>query len=140
MAGIQGKEPRVQAGRLSALLLLVAISVAGCAEVQSIFGPSPATVPPVKRETPPPVLSPQVGRKDEDRLKQEANGKIQRAEHTVQQVDQRKLAKDQQETYATIRSFIASAREALSARDMPKANNLAEKAQVLADDLLRTLR
>lgn len=131
---------RAGAGRLSALLLLVAISVTGCAEVQSIFAPSPPKAPPVKKETPPPVLSPQLGREDEDRLKQEANGKIQRAEQALQQIDQRKLAKDRQETYATIRSFIASAREALSARDFPKASNLAEKAQILTDDLLRTLR
>lgn len=131
---------RAGAGRLSVLLVLAAISVAGCAQLQSIYAPSSPTVPPVKREPPPAVLSPQLGREDEDRLKQEANGKIQRAEQTVKQVDQRRLAKDQQETYATIRSFLASAKEALSAQDFLKANNLAEKAQFLADDLLRTLR
>ena len=123
----------------------------GCAQVPSIFGPSQPVVPPVKRETSPPpsppppspvppVLSPQVGREDEERLKQGTSARIQKAEDTVARVDQGKLAKGQQETYGTIRSFIASAREALSARDFPKANNLAEKAQALADDLLRALR
>jgi hypothetical protein len=140
MAGIQGKKLRARVGRLAGLLLLVAILVAGCAEVRSIFAPPPPKAPPVKRDIPPPVLSPQMGREDEDRLRQEATGKIQRAEQTVQQVDQRKLAQDQQDTYTTIRSFIANARDALLRRDFLRATNLAEKAEVLADDLLRSLR
>jgi hypothetical protein len=142
MAGVRDKEPRRRGGRLSAFLFLIAISVTGCGELSSISAPPPpkAPPPPVKRETPPPVLSPQMGRDDEERLRQEANGKIQKAEQTFQQVDQGKLAKDQQETYATIRSFIGNAKEAISARDFVRASNLAEKAQLLADDLLRTLR
>jgi hypothetical protein len=92
----------------------------------------------MKSVTPPPVLSPQMGQAEEERQRQETNGKIQKAEQTVQQVDQSKLAKDQQETYATVRSFIGNAREALSARDFVRASNLAEKAQLLADDLLRS--
>jgi uncharacterized protein with von Willebrand factor type A (vWA) domain len=122
-------------------LAVVAGVVTGCAEVRAIFAPPPAPPPPAKRESlPPPVLTPQVGRGDEDRLLREANERIQKAEQTVQQVDQKRLVKDQQETYATIQSFIANAREAASARDFLKANNLAEKAQILAEDLLRKLR
>ena len=94
----------------------------------------------MKKEIPPPGLSPQLGRAEEERQRQEANGKIQKAEQTVQQVDQSKLAKDQQETYATIRSFIGNAKEALSVQDFLRASNLAEKAQLLADDLLRTTK
>jgi hypothetical protein len=86
------------------------------------------------------VLTPQMGRGDEDRLLREANERIQKAEQTVQQLERKRLVEDQQETYATIRSFIASAREAASAQDFLKANNLAEKAQILAEDLLRNLR
>jgi hypothetical protein len=81
-----------------------------------------------------------MGRQDEDRLLREVNEKIQKAEQTVQQVDRNRMVKEQQEMYATIQSFIANAREAASARDFLKANNLAEKAQILAEDLLRNLR
>lgn len=142
MGGVQGEKPRTRAGRLSGFLFLVGISLAGCAEMSSIFAPRPpkTTPPPAKKETPPPVLSPQMGRAEEDLQRQEVNGKIQKAEQTVQQVDQSKLAKNQQDTYATIQSFIGNAREALSARDFVRASNLAEKAQLLADDLLRSLR
>jgi hypothetical protein len=86
------------------------------------------------------VLSPEVGREDEDRLKREASGRIQKAEEMIRQVDQKKLAKEQQETFATIQSFLGKAKEALSAQDFPRASNLADKAAVLAEDLVRTLR
>jgi len=128
---------------LGFLLLLLAISVTGCAEISSVFAPPPPKAPPPrpKSVTPPPVLSPQMGQAEEEHQRQEADGKIQKAEQTVQQVDQSKLAKDQQETYATVRSFIGNAKEALSAHDFVRANTLAEKAQLLADDLLHsTLR
>lgn len=126
--------------RVFRLVLLVPVVLAGCADLQAILAPPPPKMPPVKRESPPPVLSPQVGREDEDRLRREANSKIRKAEQIVQQVDQKKLAKDQQETFSTIRSFLANAREALTARDFLRATNLAEKAQILAEELVRTLQ
>jgi hypothetical protein len=142
MVGIQGKKPRTRTGKLSRVLLLMAISAMGCAELSPPSAPpaSRASLPPEKSVTPRPVLSPQSGRAEEERQRQETNGKIQKAEQTVLQVDQSKLAKDQQATYATVRNFIASAKEALSAQDFPRATNLAEKAELLADDLLRNVR
>lgn len=125
---------------MSRLAFVLAALLAGCTDLQAIFAPPPPKAPPVKREAPPPVLSPQVGREDEDRLRREANSKIQKAEQIVQQVDQKKLAKDQQETFSTIRNFLASAREALSARDFLRATNLAEKAQILAEELVRPVQ
>jgi hypothetical protein len=86
------------------------------------------------------VLSPEVGRADEDRLKREANGRIQKAEELIQQVDQKKLAKVQQETFSTVQSFLAKAKEALSAQDFLRAFNLADKAQVLAEELVHSLQ
>ncbi len=125
--------------RLGAVFLM-AVMAAGCADLQAIFAPPPPKTPPAKRESPPPVLSPQVGREDEDRLSREANARIRKAEQTVQQIDQKKLAKDQQGTLSTVRNFLANAREALTARDFPRATNLAEKAQILAEELVRTLQ
>jgi ABC-type transporter lipoprotein component MlaA len=86
------------------------------------------------------VLTPQVGQEEEDRLRREANTKIQNAEQMVQRVDQSKLLKEQQDTYTTIRSFLVAAREALSVKDFLKASNLAEKAQVLVQELVQTIR
>lgn len=140
MAGGGGSRVRRAVMRRLGAVFLMAVMAAGCADLQAIFAPPPPKTPPAKRESPPPVLSPQVGREDEDRLSREANARIRKAEQTVQQIDQKKLAKDQQGTLSTIRSFLANAREALTARDFPRATNLAEKAQILAEELVRTLQ
>ncbi len=66
--------------------------------------------------------------------------KLQKAEDAAAHVDQGKLSKDQQETFSTIRSFIAGAKDALAANDLPKAGNLVDKAQTLTDDLLRAAK
>ena len=46
--------------------------------------------------------------------------------------DGRRLRGDQQESFLTIQSFLAKAREALSARDVQRAFTLADKAYLLA--------
>ncbi|MBI4574510.1 MAG: hypothetical protein HY713_14630 [candidate division NC10 bacterium] len=132
------------AARLPGVVLLVAVLLMGCADLKALLAPTPPppSAPPVKKApaTPLPVLSPQVGREDEDRLKREASSRIQRAEQIVQQVDQGKLVKEQQETFSTIQSFLAKAKEALSTQDFQRAFNLSDKAQVLAEELVRNLR
>ena len=70
----------------------------------------------------------------------EATSKIQGAERTLLSIDERKLTSDQQETFHTIQSFLAQAKAALSRKDFPKAINLAQKAQVLSDELSRDPR
>jgi len=128
---------------IAVLSLLLAT---GCAQIQSIFAPSPPPLPrsprpaqPERRE-PPPLLSPQVSPEQEGRLMDEANAKIQGAERTLQSIDTGKLANDQQETYQTIHSFLSQAREALSRKDFPQALNLAQKAQILSSELSKALR
>lgn len=86
------------------------------------------------------MLSPQVGPRDEDRLRREANSRIEKTEQLVAQIDRNRLAKEQQENYSTIQNFLTHAKEALAARDFPRASNLADKAQILAEELLRSVR
>jgi hypothetical protein len=86
------------------------------------------------------VLSPQVGQANEDRLKQESSGRIQKAEDIIRQIDQKKMNKDQQDTFSTIQSFLANAKEAITAKDFLRASNLADKAQILAEELFRALQ
>jgi hypothetical protein len=108
---------------------------------------TPAPAPPVTKEQvpppaspPPAVLSPQVGRADEDRLKRESSGRIQKAEEIIKQIDQNRLNKDQKDTFSTIQSFLANAKEAITAQDFLRASNLADKAQVLAEELFRAIQ
>jgi hypothetical protein len=149
---------------------VIAVTLAGCADLRRLVSPPPPTeLPPARREpsppapppppppparrepsppapppppppSPPPVLSPQVDHGDEDRLRQEASTRIQKTEQIVAEIGRRRLVKEQQETFSTIRNFLASARDALAVRDFPRASNLADKALVLAEELLGSLR
>lgn len=89
---------------------------------------------------PPAVLSPQVGRANEDRLKRESTARIQKTEEIITQIDQKKLSKEQQDTFSTIQTFLANAKDALVAQDFLRAFNLADKAQILSEELYRELQ
>jgi hypothetical protein len=98
--------------------------------------PPPATIP---EPTPaPPVVSPRVP--DEERVAQEVNVRLARAGHIVAEIDPARLGGDQREIFWSIQAFLGRAREALSARDLPRAQVLAEKAARLADDLAASVR
>ena len=83
------------------------------------------------------MLSP--GVEDEQRMRREAQKRIDGTERLVRQIDQKKLVGQQQQNLETIQSFLAKAKEALSARDLQRAFTLADKAYLLADELSRTL-
>jgi hypothetical protein len=134
-------------------VLLLAVISGGCAEKKATVIPASPLRPqrprpvkkepsPVKKEaTPhPTILSPRVGQEEEDRLKQEATSRIDEAERMVKQIDLNRLAEEQRGTLLTIQSFLSKAREALSLEDFLRAFNLADKAQILALELVNTLR
>lgn len=147
-------------GRLSALTLVLLAVFGGCARLQAIgrLGPSPpasslpeAPLPapsptaPVKSEPPkpappPPVISPLLSRPEEERLRRDATVRIDNAERIVKQISDRRLGVDQQETLSTIQSFLIKAKQALSTQDLQQGFNLADKADALAQELIRTTR
>ena len=127
--------------------ILLASVVAACAEKKAA-PPSPSVAPrtpraprPVKKETPPPapLPLPQLSLEKDDQLREEAKGKVEGAERIVKQIDQNRLAKEQQDTFLTIENFLLKAKEALTVKDFLRAFNLADKAQILAEELLQTI-
>ena len=98
--------------------------------------------PSVKKEPEvvPPVLAPQVGKQDEEQLRREAGTRMQRAEVLIGRIDEKKLTKDQQEQFLTIQSLLKNAKEAIEAKDLARASNLAEKARILAEELAQAAR
>lgn len=96
--------------------------------------PAPAP-PPVPADTPPPVLSPVLSAVDEQKLRAEAQQRIDGAEQRLRQIDQAKLASSQQDSLRTVQSFLDKAREALQAQDVQRAFTLADKAFLLANEL-----
>lgn len=134
-------------------VILLVVMLGGCAEKKATVIPASPQRPqrprpvkkepsPVKKEDlpPPTILSPQVGQEEEDRLKQEAKSRIDGAERLVKQIDQDRLVEEQRGTLLTIQSFLSKAREAISLEDFLRAFNLADKAQILAQELLNSLR
>ena len=110
--------------------------------------PPPASTPtpprtvaiPKEPPTPAPVLAPQASAEEEQRIKGQAERRIEGTEKLVQRIDPSRLAREQQENYKTIQSFLAKAREALSGRDVQRAFTLADKAFLLADELSKAPR
>jgi hypothetical protein len=70
-------------------------------------------------------------------LRQEVESRLQKTEGLLARLDPQRLGKEQRDTLATIQSFVANAREALSAQDLPRAVTLASKAELLAQDLVK---
>jgi len=101
--------------------------------------PAPAP-PPVPADAPPPVLSPVLSAVDEQKLRAEAQQRIDGAEQHLRQVDPAKLASGQQDSLQTVQSFLDKAREALRTQDVQRAFTLADKAYLLADELARRPR
>jgi hypothetical protein len=104
--------------------------------------PSPAPPPPRSAAIPrePPVLAPQASAEEEQRLKTQAERRIEGTEKLVQRIDPARLPREQQENYRTIQSFLVKAREALSTRDVQRAFTLADKAYLLADEMSKAPR
>ncbi len=104
--------------------------------------PAPAGPPPrsaaIPREAP--VLAPQASAEEEQRLKAQAERRIEGTEKLVQRIDPARLPREQQENYRTIQSFLVKAREALSTRDVQRAFTLADKAYFLADEMSKAPR
>jgi outer membrane biosynthesis protein TonB len=99
--------------------------------------PAPRTAA-IPRE--PPVLAPQASAEEEQRLKTQAERRIEGTEKLVQRIDPARLPREQQENYRTIQSFLVKAREALSSRDVQRAFTLADKAYFLADEMSKAPR
>jgi hypothetical protein len=140
-----------------AILVVLAVSVMACAPMYEIALPAPTAPPPRTTSLPPPapptpvvpppasvppprpqVLSPQL--EDEQRIQRQAQSRIDEAERLVRQIDQKKLAGEQQQNFLTIQSFVTKAKEALSQRDVQRAFTLADKARLLAEELSRKTR
>ena len=133
------------------LMLLSLVLATGCAQIETLLKPTPHPRPPRHQEAPPsrarpehleppPRLAPQVDSDREKRLMEEVNTMIQRADRTLLSIDQQKLKADQSETYQTIQSFLAQAREAATNKDFQQAMNLSQKAHVLSDELSKAVR
>ena len=116
----------------------LAAVLTGCAERRTIV---PPPKPAVEKAAPPaPVLSPEVSPEEAERLSRETMARIDATEELVRPIDGKSLPPDEAETYSTIQNFLAKAREALGRRDLQRALTLADKAHILAEELVKAHR
>lgn len=98
---------------------------------------SPTPAPKASSQSPPHV-APRVD--NEERVAREISARLVRAGQVIEQIDPAKLAKEQREMFSGVQDFISKATEALQAKDVPRAQILADKASKLADDLALALK
>lgn len=143
------------------LVLLLALTIGGCAARRPETIPAPPSAPSPAGKVPttkvprrpapsvqdtkpapkapdveePLLLSPAMAEEHRDKMESDVTTMIQHTEQLVARVHLNRLTTQQSETFSTIQSFLSKAKEALHQKDMPRALNLAEKAQTLAHDL-----
>jgi hypothetical protein len=90
-------------------------------------------------EHPAPQISPQISATDQSIYARKTSEDISAAERNLQQTNGKKLSAAQQDLADKIRSFVAQSRDASKSGDWNRAQNLAQKARLLANELLNSL-
>lgn len=87
----------------------------------------------------PPQISPQISPADQEAYQKRTNDSISEAQKNLQHTSGHQLSSSQQEMVDKIRAFISQAQDAVQSDDYPRAQNLAQKAQLLSVELVNTL-
>lgn len=101
--------------------------------------PTPATQPEPETtapKPPAPQMSPRLTPAEQVAYRQQTQEAIAVAEKNLQAVSKRKLSAAQQDIAGKVRGFLGQAQEAMAIADWVRALNLAQKAQLLSQELL----
>lgn len=90
-------------------------------------------------EHPAPQISPQISPTEQSQYARKTNDDIAAAERNLQQTNGKSLSAAQQDLADKIRSFLAQSRDASKGGDWDRAQNLAQKARLLSNELLNSL-
>jgi hypothetical protein len=104
--------------------------------------PAPVAAVPEPPQPSPAVATPQITPvltvADQQRLTRLTSDQIRVAERNLQTATGRRLNSVQDDLYQKVQGFLSQAHEAIRANDWVRAQNLAEKAQVLSADLVKS--
>jgi hypothetical protein len=87
----------------------------------------------------PPTIVPQLTPQEAEAAEQQTNVSLSIAERNVSATRGRSLNPQQSDLVSKVRSFVSEAREAAHNGDWMRASNAAKKAQVLSEELARSL-
>jgi hypothetical protein len=88
---------------------------------------------------PAPQISPQLSPADQQVYERKTNEDVAAAEGNLQQAKGKQLSAAQKDLQEKIRSFLAQSREASKTGDWARAQNLAQKARLLSNELVGSL-
>lgn len=100
---------------------------------------APAPQQPAANEAAVPQLEEILSPEQRQAFNEAIDRNLARAQRSVEVLQGRRLNREQRTNLARVRTFIQQATESRKV-DLPRAKNLAERAGVLADDLLRTVQ
>lgn len=83
------------------------------------------------------AIGPDISSAEAARDRQSTTKLLDTTENELKRVDSNNLSSDQQAMLAQIRTFISQSRKAITDGDYERASNLAKKAQVLTDELMK---
>jgi outer membrane biosynthesis protein TonB len=108
---------------------------------------SQTTAPPTTAELHPPgtpaiaaaevAIGPDISSAEAARDRQSTTKLLDTTENQLKRVDGNSLSSDQQSMLAQIRTYISQSRKAITEGDYERASNLAKKAQLLTDELMK---
>lgn len=103
----------------------------------------PHVAPPPPAEEPAkaalPTIAPQLSAQESAAAQQDANASLSEADKNLQSTRGKTLNATQADMLSKIRGFMSDAREAAHTGDWTRARNLAKKAQVLSEELAKSL-
>jgi hypothetical protein len=83
------------------------------------------------------AIGPDVSSAEAARDRQSTNQSLDTTEKDLKRLDGRSLSSDEQAMVTQIRAYISQSRKAITDGDYERASNLAKKAQLLTDELLK---
>jgi|ERR1035438_1452826 hypothetical protein len=113
--------------------------VATTAAPQRPHVPAVASVPSTPSRPEPPQIAPQLTAEETAAAQQQTSLSLSVAERNVAASEGRPLNATQSDLASKIRSFVAEARDAAHVGDWTRASSAAKKAQVLSEELARSL-
>ena len=122
--------------RRSVWCVALALLLAGCAGFPAVVAPPKPAAEKVAPVAPPRPA--EASLEAAERLSRETRTRLDATEGLLRPLDGKALPPAQAETYSTIQSFLAKAREALERQDLQRAATLADKAHILARELVET--
>jgi hypothetical protein len=99
----------------------------------------PVEPPPARPKGAAPLISPQMSPADLAEAQRQTNADISASERNLQLAYGRTLDAAQRDLADKVRGFLDQAHDAIGANDWVRARNLAQKARILSDELVKSL-